>query len=149
MHVVFGLTHIDLEMVWDSVLPTASEKGYPKIFDSALYWVLYEDGIAIAYTSHLKIDGVVLVGNTYVRKEYRSKGLHSYLLSQRNNSPMLKNLTKVTVLNPIEDSQLSNLISVVSNLGYKKVEKITDISGEVSDELFTQLIESGKQIWSC
>lgn len=149
MKVVYGLTHIDLEIVWGSKLPTASEKGYPKIFDSASYWVLYDDDTVVAYTTHLKIEDVVLVGNTYIRKEYRSKGLHTYLLSQRNNSAALKGLTKITVLNPIEDSQLENLIKVVSKLGYEKVEKITDISPTISDDLFMQLNESGKQIWSC
>lgn len=149
MQVVFGLTHTDLEIVWGSKLPTASEKGYPRIYDSASYWVLYDDDKAIAYTTHLKIGGVVLVGNTYVRKEYRSQGLHTYLLSQRNNSSLLEGLTKITILNPIEDSQLSNLVNVVSKLGYKKVEKITDISPIISDDLFMQLNESGKQIWSC
>jgi len=149
MQVVFGLTHTDLEIVWGSKLPTASEKGYPKIFDSMSYWVLYDGTKPVGYTSHLQIQGVVLVGNTYIRKEYRGQGLHSYLLSQRNNSSLLEGLTKITVLNPIEDSELNNLISVVSKLGYKKVEKITDISAEVSDDLFMQLRESGKQIWSC
>ena len=149
MQVVFGLTHTDLEIVWGSKLPTASEKGYPRIYDSASYWVLYDDNKPIAYTTHLKIGEVVLVGNTYVRKEYRSQGLHTYLLSQRNNSSLLQGLTKITILNPIEDSQLSNLVSVVSKLGYKKVEKITDISPVISDDLFMQLSESGKQIWSC
>ena len=149
MKVVYGLTHTDLEIVWGLKLPTASEKGYPKIYDSASYWVLYDDDVAVAYTTHLKIEGIVLVGNTYIRKEYRSKGLHTYLLSQRNESAALKGLTKITVLNPIEDSQLENLIKVVSKLGYEKVEKITDISPNISDELFIQLNQSGKQIWRC
>ena len=149
MKVVYGLTHTDLEIVWGSALPTASQKGYPKIFDSASYWVLYDGDTVVAYTTHLKIEGVVLVGNTYIRKEYRSKGLHTYLLSQRNNSAALKGFTKITVLNPIEDSQLKNLIKVVSKLGYEKVEKIGDISPNISDELFIQLTESGKQVWRC
>lgn len=149
MQVVFGLTHIDLEIVWGSKLPTASDKGYPKIYDSASYWVLFDGDVAIAYTSHLAIEDIAIVGNTYIRKEYRNQGLHTFLLSERNNSSLLKGLTKVTVLNPIEDSQLENLVKVVKKLGYKKVEKRTDISSVISEDLFMQLVQSDKQVWSC
>ena len=86
MYVVSGLTHIDLEIVWGSEVPTASEKGYPPIFDKMSFWVLYHDDKVIGYTGSLRItDDIVLVGNTYIRKEHRNKGLHSFLLNKRNN----------------------------------------------------------------
>ena len=149
MKVVYGLTHTDLEIVWGSKLPTASEKGYPKIFDSMLYWVLYDGSKPVGYTSHLQIQGVALVGNTYIRKEYRGRGLHSYLLSQRNNSSLLEGLTKITVLNPIEDSKKENLIKVVTKLGYTKVEKIDDISPNMPKDIFEHIMSHNKEVWRC
>tara|TARA_R110001599_G_scaffold340904_1_gene561607 strand:+ start:1900 stop:2352 length:453 start_codon:yes stop_codon:yes gene_type:complete len=150
MYVVSGLTHIDLEIVWGSELPTASDKGYPAIFNKMSFWVLYHEEQVIAYTGSLRItDDIVLVGNTYIRKEHRNKGLHSFLLEKRNNSRLLKDSIKVTVINPIEDSKKENLIKVVENLGYKKVEKIGDISLNMPEDIFEGIMSHNKEIWRC
>jgi hypothetical protein len=150
MYVVCGLTHIDLEIVWGSKVPTASDKGYPPIFDRMSFWVLYHEDKAIAYTGSLRIsDDIVLVGNTYIRKEHRGKGLHSFLLNKRNNSRLLKDSIKVTVINPIEDSKKENLIKVVQNLGYKKVEKIDDIPFNMPEDIFEGIMSHNKEIWRC
>lgn len=150
MYVVSGLTHIDLEIVWGSEVPTASEKGYPPIFDKMSFWVLYHDDKVIGYTGSLRItDDIVLVGNTYIRKEHRNKGLHSFLLNKRNNSRLLKDSIKVTVINPIEDSKKENLIKVVENLGYKKVEKIDDISLNMPEDIFERIMSHNKEVWRC
>ena len=144
----FALTHEELERVWGSPLPRASEKGYPGIFDKMCHWVLFEDNVAIAYTSSLTMnDKYAFVGNTYVRKDWRSKGLHTLLLEHRNNAPHMKNRSKVTVVNPIENSQLHNLISVITKLGYTKVQSIHDISDLMPEWLYDSLCDSGKQIW--
>ena len=150
MYVVSGLTHIDLEIVWGSKLPTASDKGYPSIFDKMSFWVLYHEDEVIAYTGSLRItDDIVLVGNTYIRKEHRNKGLHSFLLQKRNESRLLKDSIKVTVINPIEDSKKENLIKVVSKLGYKKVEKIDDISPNMPEDIFEGIMNHNKEVWRC
>ncbi len=150
MYVVCGLTHIDLEIVWGSKVPAASDKGYPPIFDRMSFWVLYHEDKAIAYTGSLRVtDDIVLVGNTYIRKEHRNKGLHSFLLEKRNNSRLLKDSIKVTVINPIEDSKKENLIKVVEKLGYKKVQKIDDISLNMPEDIFEGITSHNKEIWRC
>ena len=112
------------------------------------HWVLFEDNVAIAYTSSLTMnDKYAFVGNTYVRKDWRSKGLHTLLLEHRNNAPHMKNRSKVTVVNPIENSQLHNLVSVITKLGYTKVQSIHDISDLMPEWLYDSLCDSGKQIW--
>ena len=75
--------HEDLEKAWGSKLPHASDKGYPAIFDEMVFWVLSCGNKTIAYTgSLLSPNGrYALVGNTYVHKEWRNKGLHSHLLN--------------------------------------------------------------------
>jgi len=150
MYVVCGLTHTDLEIVWGSKVPSASDKGYPPIFDKMSFWVLYHEDEAIGYTGSLRItDDIVLVGNTYIRKEHRSKGLHSFLLEKRNNSRLMKDSIKVTVINPIEDSKRENLIKVVSKLGYKKVESISDISPDMPQDIFDDIMNHNKEVWKC
>lgn len=115
------LNHENLEMLWGKKVPTAQEKGYPSLFNDMCYWVLMIGDEPIAYTGSLTQDGYALVGNTYVKREWRGQGLHPYLLHLRNESSHLKNLDKVTVINPIEESNTQHLEKVVSKLGYTKV----------------------------
>ena len=148
LYIDYILTHESLETVWGSPLPKASEKGYPGIYDKMCYWVLFEDDLAIAYTCSLVMsDKYAFVGNTYVRKEYRTKGLHSLLLDYRNNAPHMEGLTKVTVINPIEDSKMEHLTRVVSRLGYKKVESIDDISDIIPEWLYEDIADDKQEIW--
>lgn len=142
------LTHEGLEKVWGSPVPKASEKGYPGIFDKALYWVLFDEDTPIAYTSSLTMSNkYAFVGNTYVHKEWRNKGLHSHLLKYRNESSSMKNLTKITVINPIEESKMYHLVKVVETLGYKKVETIDDVSDIMPEWLYRSICLDGQQIW--
>ena len=148
LHFDMVLTHEGLEEVWGSSLPRASEKGYPGIYDKACYWVLFEDNKAIAYTSSLTMDDkYAFVGNTYVHKQWRGKGLHTLLLEYRNNAPHMQSRTKVTVINPIEESKMFHLVKVVKSLGYTKVETIADVSDIMPEWLYHSIICDGQQIW--
>lgn len=143
------LMHHDLETKWDSKLPKASEKGYPKIFDEMVHWVLCANRIPIAHTGSLVSNGrrFALVGNTYVRKEWRSKGLHTHLLNERNNAHWLKTIPKVTVLNPIEGISMEQLISVVSKLGYTHVESYVDVMDIMTGQEYKDIYIPELQIW--
>jgi len=146
------LMHEDLCELWGKKLPKASDKGYPKLFDNMVYWVLMINGQAAGHTGSLTIKEkskkkFVLVGNTYIRKHWRGHGLHSYLLNQRNNSLWLKDIPKVTILNPIEDSTLPHLAKVVSRLGYKKATWFPDVRDIMTKETYLNLRNESKQIW--
>ena len=142
------LTFEDLVESWGSPLQKASDKGYPKLYDDASYWVLYHNDLAVAYTSSYHIsDNCVLVGNTYVRKEWRGNGIHSMLLNYRNNAPHMIKATKVTVVNPIESTKIEQLEKTIKRLGYKKVQKSQDVSDVMSESIYTMLVEGEKQIW--
>ena len=85
------------------------------------------------------------VGNTYILPQYRRNGGHSFLLSERNKHLSLK--PKITILNPIEESQMYHLAKVVSNLGYHPVYSYDDVSDIMSKTLYGQILNDGQQIW--
>tara|TARA_R110000737_G_scaffold351186_1_gene392610 strand:- start:1243 stop:1716 length:474 start_codon:yes stop_codon:yes gene_type:complete len=119
--------HTVLASVWRGSLPKPTAKGYPHYFDDMQYWVVFVDDEAVAYTGSIVIDDYAFVGNTYVRKEWRSQGIHKYLLNLRNKSDALKDITKITIINPLIGISIRRLESVVSSLGYTKVESFTDV----------------------
>lgn len=143
------LMHEDLETIWGEKLPTPIDKGYPCLYDNMVYWVLFADDSPVAYTSSLMMDGrrFVLVGNTYVRREWRSKGLHTHLLKERNKSEHMKGVPKITVLNPIEQSKMENLVNVVSKLGYTQVKSYDDAEDIMTNTEYIQLYCEQQQIW--
>ena len=142
--------HSELENAWGSPLPTASEKGYPKIFDRMVHWVLFADETAIAYTCSLLMPdkAYALVGNTYVRKEWRSKGLHTHLLNERNKSQHLYGVPLITVLNPIEKTDIDNLVKVVSKLGYERINEYLDVADIMPLSSYTKLdLKEHQELW--
>ena len=143
------LMHEDLEALWGSPISTPTEKGYPVLFSDMVYWVLFADNEAIAYTSSLMMHDrrFVLVGNTYVRKEWRSKGLHTHLLKERNKADHMDGITKVTVLNPIEESEMKNLMGVVKKLGYTEIESFGDAEDIMTSYEYCDLYLKHQQIW--
>ena len=137
--------HEDLEYYWGSKLLRASEKGYPEIYDNGLHWVMFKDQLPIAYTTSIDCGDFAFVGNTYVREEYRKQGLHSQLLEYRNKN--LGIIDKLTIVNPIENSKTEHLVKVIKRLGYKKVEKISDISDLMSDTRFYGIDIEDQDVW--
>ena len=144
--IVECLTRKELESIWQD-LPFPSEKGYPQIFDNMDYWVLFVDDEPIAYTGSLILEEFAFVGNTYVKKKYRKNKYHPFLLNERNNSPVLRNLSKVTVLNPIEKIKMSTLVKTVVSLGYTKVESYYDVQDIMSLSLYEDILNEKQQIW--
>lgn len=140
LQIVSGIKNA--EEVWGSSIMCPTEKGYPPLFDGAMYWFLYEGDIPVAYTCTSYIDSFILVGNTYVKKGFRGKGYHKQILQERN-----KRIRKpyVAVLNPIEESKMSQLKRVVSDLGYIRLCK--SMAEEIMS-LDTWLNHfSGREVW--
>ena len=138
-------SHEELEHYWGSPLQKASEKGYPDIYDTGMYWVLIKDQIPIAYTTSIDCTDFVFVVNTYVRQEYRGGGLHSELLKYRNEA--LGSKTKVTIVNPIEESRREHLVKVIKRLGYEKIQKLSDISDLMSDTMYYGIDLEKHDVW--
>jgi hypothetical protein len=146
LEIVFVPDHKSLEKVWGLKLPTPFDKGYPTPFSDMSYWVAIVDGQAVAYTGSRQYDGFCIVGNTYVEKQYRKQGLHREILKERN-----ANITgvKITCLNPIEESKLHHLISVVSSLGYTIIESFEDVEDIMDESFYNRLIPKfpNQQLW--
>ncbi len=138
-------SHEDLEYYWGSPLQRASDKGYPDIYDNGMYWVMFKDQLPIAYTTSIECDGFFFVGNTYVRKEYRKQGLHSQLLEYRNEQ--IGDVPKITVVNPIEDTKMEQLVKTIKRLGYEKIQKLSDISDLMSDTMFYDIDLDKYELW--
>jgi len=135
-----------LSQAWPHSYETASEKGYPEIFNLMSYWILYsEKNKRIGYTGSLDMGLFHFVGNTYILPQYRKNGGHSFLLSERNKHLPLK--PKITILNPIEDSQMYHLAKVVSNLGYSPVYSYDDVKDIMSKKLYDEILNEKQQIW--
>ena len=150
LFVDYILTHEDLETIWGSDLPLASEKGYPDFFDNMVYWLLWANQEPIAYTASLTThyDGkrkFAFVGNTYVRSEWRSKGLHSFLLNERNSAPHMKDLDKITILNPIEGVEMAQLERVVSGLGYHRIDSYSQVEDIMPRRVYMSIKQ--RNIW--
>lgn len=137
--------HEDLCREWGSDLLKASEKGYPDIYDDAIHWVMYDGDLPIAYTTSLFCENFLLVGNTYIRQEYRGRGLHTELLEYRNKH--LGRLPKITCVNPIEGTDINQLVKVISRLGYKKIEKIQDVWDIMTARTYRKIKAKEHQIW--
>lgn len=134
-----------LSQIWPYPFETSTEKGYPEIFELMNYWVLYNDNKRIGYTGSLNMGLFYFVGNTYILPQYRKNGGHSFLLSERNKHLSLK--PKITILNPIEDSQMHHLAKVVSNLGYFPVYSYDNVKDIMSEKLYLEILNHKQQIW--
>jgi len=138
--------HMILSEAWEGFLQRPSAKGYPHYFDDMQYWVLFVGEEAVAYTGSSVIEGCfAFVGNTYVRKEWRSQGIHKYLLNLRNNSDALKDIPKITIINPLRGITVQRLEGVVSSLGYTKVESFTDVEDIMSQQVYEDIMT--RNVW--
>lgn len=119
-----------LETIWENDFPLlrAYALGYPKLYTDAMYWVLFVDGEAVGYTTARPLYSqdnfllCILVGNTYIKKEWRSNGFHKTLLRERNSFWIDMMVPIIAIINPYEATPKHRLRSVVEDLGYEILE---------------------------
>tara|TARA_X000001382_G_scaffold100488_1_gene75083 strand:- start:752 stop:1213 length:462 start_codon:yes stop_codon:yes gene_type:complete len=133
-----GWTYTDLEHNWvGEGLVRAHERGYPQIYNDAIYYVLMVDDYPVGYTTATLVYDAdnklsfVFVGNTYVKLEYRGNGFHKELLKERNKQIKKLGVPIVAILNPFGKTPTERLRDVVVSLGYEPIAH--------NDELFTKL----------
>jgi len=145
--IIYVMTYNELAIEWPHYLPTCVEKGYPEIVEEGLsYWVVVNnEGEPLAYTCSKNMGNWVFVGNTYVRKKYRGRRLHSLLLEYRNLS--LGSSPKVTIVNPLDDTEMEQLEEFIIKKGYSKVVCPEDVA-DIMDEVMYWYIECpGTTLW--
>ena len=103
----------------------ATSKGYPEIVVPLKYYVRLESDSVLAYTSDSDMGSFYFVGNTYVLPENRGQGIYSRLLKSRN--AFLNDKPKVTVVNPIEGTDINILTQQVAKQGGIEVIEYNDV----------------------
>lgn len=133
-----GWTYTDLEHNWvGEGLVRAHERGYPQIYNDAIYYVLMVDDYPVGYTTATLVYDAdnklsfIFVGNTYVKLEFRGNGFHKELLKHRNEQIKRLAVPIVAILNPFGMTPTERLRDVVVSLGYEPIAH--------NDELFTKL----------
>lgn len=133
-----GWTYTDLEHNWvGEGLVRAHERGYPQIYNDAIYYVLMVDEQPVGYTTATLVYDAdnklsfIFVGNTYVKLEFRGNGFHKELLKHRNEQLQKLPVPIVAILNPFGKTPTERLRDVVVSLGYEPIAH--------NDELFTKL----------
>ena len=121
----------------DSLNP--SDKGYPSIVEPVTYFVgaIYPN--IVGYTSFADMGDFYFVGNTYIDPEYRGCGYYTQLLSDRNNH--LYDKPKVTLVNPLNDTNLNILKQQVIKQGGNPVYCYTQVSDIMSEGVYAELAE--------
>lgn len=108
--------------------PDPKNKGYPKQYEDATYFMLVCEDALVGYTSFKHMGTYILVGNTYVQKNWRGQNVHSHLLNHRNKYLIdTFGLPILTVLNPRDGVSIEQLRKTVSSLGYEPCEIYTNV----------------------
>tara|TARA_R100000808_G_C2145057_1_gene152838 strand:+ start:492 stop:935 length:444 start_codon:yes stop_codon:yes gene_type:complete len=118
---------------------TPSQKGYPNIIEPVSYFVGASYPNIIGYTSFSDMGKFYFVGNTYIDPDYRGKGLYKELLSDRNKS--LHDKPKITLVNPIDNTDINILKEQVTKQGGKPVYCYTQVSDIMSEGMYVKLAQ--------
>ncbi len=113
------------------------QKGYPSVIPPVTYLVgaIYPE--IIGYTSFSDMGKFYFVGNTYISPKYRGLGLYSQLLSDRNEH--LKEKPKVTLANPIENTDMGILKYQVTKQGGVEITHYDEVSDIMEKDLYVAL----------
>ena len=110
------------------------EKGYPEIVTPLTYVTISKGDEILIYSAFSDMGDFYFVGNTYVFRHSRGKGLYSKLLSLRNQ--LLDDKPKVTLVNPIEGTNIEILEEQVAKQGGVKVRAYSDVADIMTEETY-------------
>ena len=111
-----------LQLYWSDLI-TMKEKGYP--IDNAMFYVKYINDKPVGHICYKDMGKWYFIGNSYVKRKFRNLGIYNELMIKRNKD--LKDKTKIAIVIPIEDSDVSRLEERISQRGYSKVNNFLDV----------------------
>ena len=114
-------------------------KGYPEIVSPLTYFARLENNSLLGYTSYSDMGEFYFVGNTFILPEARGKGVYSELLSHRNRC--LPDKPKITLVNPINNTNPEVLYAQVRKQGGVEVLCYSDVEEIMSQEMFDTIKE--------
>jgi hypothetical protein len=130
--------------------PEPKSKGYPNQYLDATYFMLVCEDALVGYTSFKHMGTYILVGNTYVQKNWRGKQIHSDLLTHRNKYLIdTFGLPILTVLNPRDGVSVEQLRETVSSLGYERCRLYSHVGHAMTKEDWQDLggFDGSNEIW--
>ena len=113
------------------------DKGYPELVTPLTYYTRVDGERILAYSSFSDMGNFYFVGNTYVMPESRGNGVYTSLLTNRNNH--LSDKPKITLVNPIEGTDISQLLYQVAKQGGKVVNNYEEVADIMSEDIYTSL----------
>tara|TARA_R110001592_G_scaffold131517_4_gene345504 strand:+ start:17 stop:448 length:432 start_codon:yes stop_codon:yes gene_type:complete len=115
----------------------AHEKGYPEVIPTLEYFMQVEKDTVIGYTSYVDMGNFYFVGNTYIRPQSRGKGHYKNLLKERNK--MLNDKPKITLVNPIQGTDINILERQVLRGGGIKINSYTQVEHIMSQSIYDRM----------
>ena len=116
---------------------TPSQKGYPSIIEPITYLIGCCYPHMVGYTSFSDMGKFYFVGNTYITPPHRGQGLYSRLLSERNE--YLNDKPKITLVNPIEETNIEILEEQVVKQGGVRVKSYSEVSDIMAKETYDNM----------
>lgn len=116
----------------------AEEKGYPSILHPLKIVADFDDKTnkLRGYTSYRNFGTFFFVGNSYILE--RKGGLFRRLLDYRDKK-IDEDIPKITLLNPIEGTDLSRLSSYVESRGGVKIIEYSQVDDIMSENMYNQM----------
>ena len=117
---------------------TAEEKGYPSVISPLKIVAEFDDETnkLKGYTSFRDLGKFHFVGNGYVYD--REGGTFRKVLNFRDNF-LGSSKPKVTLLNPIEGTNLARLSAMVEKRGGVKIEKYSQVDDIMSESMYNEM----------
>lgn len=116
---------------------SSTDKGYPESVSPLTYYTRKENDEILAYSSFSDMGGFYFVGNTYVMPHSRGQGIYGRLLTSRNKH--LSDKPKVTLVNPIEGTDIQILKNQVAKQGGVEVTCYEEVADIMSQDLYKTL----------
>ena len=101
------------------------------------YYAYVAENSVLGYSSFSDMGDFYFVGNTYIQPENRGQGIYTKLLSNRNAH--LSDKPKITLVNPIEGTDIAVLFRQVNKQGGIKVESYEDVEDIMCLDMYNKL----------
>ena len=128
-------------MLWDFThnddkFLSISKKGYPKLFDDAIFIVMWDDKtyVPLGYCCYKDMGSYLLVGNIYVHPSHRGKGLFTSLRGFR--CKIIKSMKKpaIGIMQPLDGIDATRLVQHVTQTDADIVKSYDDVKDIISKE---------------
>ena len=124
--------------LWGDDYKSAISKGYPKLVVENMSMIAKViDGDVVAHTSFTDMGDWYFIGNNYVKRNFRNRGILREMVERRNK--IIGDIPKIAILRPIENTDLLKLRNFIKTLGYIPVRNYKDVMDVMSEGEYFQI----------